>query len=191
MSAHPDTGAAQVDVRIEDARWGDPEAAITRAVTAALAHLGHQPAVFEVSVLAAGDAAIRILNRDHRGQDKPTNVLSWPSVDLMAGTPGDPPEPPEPGALDDPETLGDIALAFETCAREAEAEGKPFADHLTHLVVHSTLHLLGYDHETEADAVLMEATETAILAALGIPDPYADRQEPGLAGAQAQNGQDR
>lgn len=176
---------AQVEVLVEDPRWGDPSARITAAVTHALVHLGHQPEVYEVSVLATDDAAIRLLNRDHRGKDAPTNVLSWPSADLAADTPGGMPEPPEPGAVDDPEGLGDIALAWDTCAREAEAEGKPFAHHLTHLVVHSLLHLLGYDHETEADAVLMETTETAILAGLGIPDPY------GGEGGGPQHGQDR
>lgn len=165
--------APHVEVIVEDAGWGDPTPTIEGAVAAALAHLGLDPAVFEVSVLAADDARIRELNARFRGQDKPTNVLSWPAEDLRPDTPGARPHPPEPGSRDDPAALGDIALARETCLREAEAAGKPLDHHIAHLTVHALLHLLGYDHETEADAVLMERTEAAILAALAIPDPYA------------------
>lgn len=166
-------GAAQVEVSVEDELWGEPEALIARAVTAALRHLGHEPSLYEVSVLACDDARIRTLNREFRGRDKATNVLSWPAVDLSPENAGEKPFAPEPGSVGDPEPLGDIALARETCAREAAEQGKSLEDHLTHLVVHSVLHLLGHDHETEADAVLMETTETAILAGLGIADPYA------------------
>jgi probable rRNA maturation factor len=165
--------APHVDVVVEDEGWGDPSALVERAVAATLTHLGHDPRVFEVSVLACDDARIRALNAEFRGKDAPTNVLSWPAVDLAPDTPGGLPQPPEPGAQDDPEGLGDIALARETCLAEAAQQGKPLDHHLTHLVVHSVLHLLGYDHETDADAHLMESTETAILAGLGIPDPYA------------------
>lgn len=165
--------APHVDVMIEDAGWGDPGPLISRAVAATLVHLGHNPAVYEVSVLACDDTRIRVLNAGFRGKDAATNVLSWPAVDLGPDTPGGLPEPPEPGAQDDPEALGDIALARETCVAEAAQQGKPLDHHLTHLVVHSVLHLLGYDHDTEADAHLMETTETAILSGLGVPDPYA------------------
>lgn len=167
--------AAQVEVIVEDEGWGDPSGVIVRAATRALAHLGLEPAGYEISVLAADDARIRVLNAEFRGKDAPTNVLSWPAVDLRAETPGALPEPPEPGTLDAPEALGDIALARETCLAEAEEQGKRPDDHLTHLVVHSVLHLLGYDHETDDDAALMEATETAILAGMGIGDPYSGR----------------
>jgi probable rRNA maturation factor len=165
--------APHVEVIVEGGDWGDPSALIEGAVAGALAHLGLDPAVHEVSVLAADDARIRDLNARFRGQDKATNVLSWPAVDLRPDTPGAPPEPPDPGSPDDPTGLGDIALAWETCRAEAEAAGRPLAHHLTHLTVHATLHLLGYDHETEADALLMERLETAILAGMAIPDPYA------------------
>jgi probable rRNA maturation factor len=114
----------------------------------------------EVSLLLTGDAAIRGINKEWRGQDKATNVLSFPAV------------PPE--KLARAPFLGDIAVAFETVAREAGAEGKRLEDHFSHLVVHGFLHLLGYDHETEAEAVAMESLEVAILGALGIADPYAD-----------------
>jgi probable rRNA maturation factor len=85
---------------------------------------------------------------------------------------GEVPEAPEPGEAEDPESLGDIAIAFETCARESEEQGKPMADHVTHLIVHGVLHLLGYDHVEEEDAAVMEALEVRILASLGVSDPY-------------------
>lgn len=171
-----------VEVIYEDERWTalDLEALASRAGAAALTHLGHDPGGFEISLLACDDARIRGLNAGFRGKDKATNVLSWPAWDLSAEEPGGLPEPPETGTPEDPEALGDIALAYETCAAEAREQGKALADHLTHLVVHSTLHLLGYDHETDADAGLMEKTEVAILAQLGIADPYA-ADESGLA----------
>jgi len=167
------TSPVHVDVIVEDDAWGDPTPVVERAVAATLRHLGHDPAVYEVSVLACNDARIRALNAEFRGKDAATNVLSWPAVDLSPEQPGGQPEPPEPGAQDDPEALGDIALARETCASEAAQQGKTLEDHLTHLVVHSVLHLLGYDHETDADAHLMETTETAILSGMGLADPYA------------------
>lgn len=164
-----------VDVVIEDPRW--QEAVLSplaeRACSAALGHLGHDPALFEISLLACDDDRIRALNRDHRGKDAPTNVLSWPAWDLSSETPGALPDAPEPGTVDDPEGLGDIALAYDTCLREAIEQGKWLDDHVGHLIVHSLLHLLGYDHETDPDAATMEETEVAILAKLGIADPYA------------------
>ena len=117
----------------------------------------------ELSVALAGAAEQRRLNRDYRGYNTPTNVLAFPAWD--------PAMPPPPGA---PVLLGDVVLACETVAREASEQGKPFADHLRHLVVHGVLHLLAYDHRTPAEAAEMEALETAILARLGVPDPYRD-----------------
>jgi len=164
-----------IEIAFEDPRWDAAglEPLAQRACTAALRHLGQEPALFEISMLACDDTRIRGLNAEFRGKDTPTNVLSWPAWDLSAETPGAMPEPPEPGTEDDPEGLGDMALAYETCAREAEEQGKSLDDHVTHLVVHSLLHLLGYDHETDAEAAVMEETEVAILAQLGIADPYA------------------
>ena len=161
-----------VEVNVEAARWGDPARLADRAVAAVLAHLGHDPAAYLVSLLACDDARMTALNAQFRGQEKPTNVLSWPAEDLSAETDGGAPHPPEPGTEEDPAELGDIALAYETCAREAAAQGKTHDDHATHLVVHSVLHLLGYDHIRPEDALLMEETEIAILVQLGIANPY-------------------
>lgn len=161
-----------LDINTEDARWGDLDPLARRAISAALVHLGHDPACFEVSLLACDDTRIAGLNAEFRGKPAPTNVLSWPTWDLSPDTPGALPEPPETGTPEAPEPLGDIALAFDTCEREAAEQGKALADHTVHLLVHSTLHLLGYDHQTDPDAECMEATETAILAGLGIADPY-------------------
>ena len=113
------------------------------------------------------DAELRGLNRQHRGIDAPTNVLSFPASDCEAGVV---PPPPPAGA---PLALGDVVLGFGTGCAEASDQHKPLADHLRHLVVHGVLHLAGYDHETAAGAVAMEALETSILAGLGVADPYA------------------
>jgi probable rRNA maturation factor len=160
-----------VDVVIEDARWDEAgiDTLARRAAEGTLAHLGLDPAAWEIALLAAGDARVAALNADFRGKAQPTNVLSWPSGDRAAEAPGGAPLPPDPA--DGPE-LGDIALAFETCAREAAEAGIPFENHVLHLVVHGTLHLLGYDHLRDADGDLMERTEVEILASLGVPDPY-------------------
>lgn len=130
------------------------------AVNAARTVLNLAPGETELSILFTDDAAIRKLNAEWRGKDKPTNVLSFPAF------PPDKDGPPPP-------MLGDIALAEETVRREALDEGKPFESHLSHLLVHGLLHLLGYDHETEAEAQEMEALERQILARLAISDPYA------------------
>ena len=109
------------------------------------------------------DARQQRLNHAYRGIDRPTNVLSFPAWDAD--------DPAPPGA---PVLLGDVVLAFETVAREAQEQGKIFADHLRHLIVHGVLHLLGYDHHVEREAADMERLETVILAGLGVPDPYCD-----------------
>ncbi|WP_138934372.1 rRNA maturation RNase YbeY [Roseovarius arcticus] len=160
-----------IDVMIEEARWRtlDLDALATRAAEATLAHLGLNSADFEISLLACNDARIAALNEDFRGKPQPTNVLSWPSVERGADRAGDMPAPPRPG---DDRELGDIAIAYGTCAAEAEAGEKPLADHTAHLIVHAVLHLLGYDHVRDPDATLMEACEVAILGKLGIADPY-------------------
>jgi len=162
-----------VDCVIEDPRWAEAnlEQNAASAVEAALGHLGLEPSVFEISVLACDDARIATLNADFRGKPAATNVLSWPSAERAAMTPGEMPVLPAPGP--DAE-LGDIAIAFETCAAEATAQNIPFSNHVTHLIVHGTLHLLGFDHENDPDAALMEGVETEILGNLGIPDPYSE-----------------
>ena len=145
-------------------REPEAEAAVQRAIDAASAALDAETGAAEVAVMLTDDAGIRALNKEFRGIDKPTNVLSFPA-----------PESGDNDAPDVPRALGDIAIAYETLRREAEEETKPFLDHLSHLAVHGFLHLLGYDHETDDEADAMEACEVAILAQLGIPDPYADQ----------------
>ncbi|MBC2837185.1 rRNA maturation RNase YbeY [Paragemmobacter straminiformis] len=164
-----------VDSVIEDARWEAFGLAplAERACVAALADLGLPPTGFSVVVMGCDDARIAELNADFRGKPQPTNVLSWPSEERAAEVFGDAPDLPEAGEADDPVELGDIAIAYETCAREAAEQGKPMADHVTHLLVHGLLHCLGYDHVDDADAAVMEATEVRILASLGLSDPYS------------------
>lgn len=164
-----------VDIVIEDARWeaAGLDALASRACAAALGALGLEAAGFSVVVMGCDDARIAVLNADFRGKPQPTNVLSWPSEERAAEVFGDAPDLPEAGTADDPVELGDIAIAYETCLREADEQGKPLADHVTHLLVHGLLHCLGYDHVDDEDAAVMEATEVRILASLGLSDPYS------------------
>ena len=152
-----------IDIAIDCDRWAPEEALhglVGNAVEAAAAELGQSlPEDSELSLRFTDDAAMRVLNRQWRGKDSPTNVLSFPAYPL---TPGDPIPP----------ILGDIAIAYETVEREAGLEGKPFDHHLTHLVVHGFLHLMGYDHVDEREAEVMEALERRVLSRLAIPDPY-------------------
>lgn len=163
-----------VDTVLEDDRWATFGLAplAERAACATLGHLGLAPEGFAIALLGCDDARIAVLNADFRGKPQPTNVLSWPSDERASEFAGEDPDLPDPGPADDPEPLGDIAIAFDTCAREAAEQGKPMADHVTHLVVHGVLHLLGYDHVEEEDAELMEGHEVRILATLGLSDPY-------------------
>ena len=164
----------ELDVLIETDAWLEAglEDLSGRAMASGLEELGLEPDQFSVSILACDDARIATLNADFRGKSAPTNVLSWPSEERAAAAPGEMPHLPAPNPVGPSLELGDIALAHETCAREALKAGKPFVDHVTHLLVHGMLHLLGFDHETEEDAELMEGLETRILARLGVPDPY-------------------
>jgi probable rRNA maturation factor len=154
----------ELDVIQEAGEWSrleGAEALARRAVEAAFAVASDAPdGEVEISLLLADDAGIRELNRTWRGQDKPTNVLSFPAPEAPGGH--------------GPRQLGDMALAYETLVREAEDESKPLSDHFAHLVVHGTLHLLGYDHELEAQAEIMESLEVKALASLGIANPYRD-----------------
>jgi probable rRNA maturation factor len=143
----------------------DAEATIQRAIAVAADSVDADVAYAELAIMLTDDFGIRTLNSNWRGIDKPTNVLSFPALQPTA--------PQKPG--DAPRMLGDIAIAYETMRREADEEDKPFDHHLSHLAVHGFLHLIGYDHENDADAEAMERLETEILAQLGIPDPYADR----------------
>ena len=162
-----------LEVVIEAPAWQavEVEALVHQACAVALDHLGLAAEAADMTVLACDDARIALLNGDFRDKPQPTNVLSWPAEERGADVAGGQPKPVHA----DPDGtlgLGDIALAYETISREAGDAGKPFADHLTHLVVHGVLHLLGYDHQTEPDAVLMERLEVEILGKLGLDDPY-------------------
>ncbi len=142
-----------IEVEIEAAAWTAAlpaaSAVVERAASAALDSVAG-----DIVVLLTDNAAVQELNARFRGRDRPTNVLSFPAAESAAPH------------------LGDLVLAFGVCAAEAEAQGKSLADHLSHLTVHGVLHLLGRDHEDEAEAESMEAEERAILASLGVADPY-------------------
>lgn len=158
----------EIDTVIEAEAWesaGLPGLA-EAAVRATLLH--HEIATAEVVVMGCDDATIAGLNGEFRGKARPTNVLTWPSAERGAERDGE--RPAAPLEVE----LGDIAIAWETCAAEAEAAGISIDRHATHLLVHATLHLLGYDHERPADGDLMEQLEIEILAGLGLPDPYGD-----------------
>jgi len=161
-----------IDILIEDDRWEAlallPLA--TRVLTPLFQDLGLSGQVFELCILGCDDAKITELNAEFRDKPKPTNVLSWPSFDLAPLVAGEKPALPPVDTYD--KGLGDIAISFDTCALEATAAGKDLSDHVTHLILHGALHLLGYDHETDADAKRMESLETRLLAKLGIDDPY-------------------
>lgn len=162
-----------VELEIEiEAAWPeatDWEALATRAITA-LAQIAPELANprLSASLLFADDAEVHALNREWRGKDKPTNVLSFPMLereDLLALAPDGPPE-----------LLGDIALALETCAREAADKGVALEQHAAHLIIHGLLHLSGHDHvHSDEEAAAMEALEIKALALMGIADPYDDR----------------
>ena len=146
----------------------EAEAVIHRAIHAAAEIVDADVGEAELAVMLTDDAGIRTLNNNWRGIDKPTNVLSFPAL-----------QPTGPVGPDDaPRMLGDIAIAYQTTRKEADDEQKPFDHHLSHLAIHGFLHLIGYDHEKDGEAEAMEALEREILAQLGIPDPYADR-DPG------------
>lgn len=163
-----------VDTVIEDPRWDafGLDALANRAARAALSGLGMVSDGFTLCLMGCDDARIAVLNAGFRGKAVATNVLSWPSEERGSGLAGQAPAAPQAGDPDDPENLGDIAMSYDTCEREARAAGKPMTDHVCHLVVHGVLHLLGYDHISDADAALMEACEVRILATLGVSDPY-------------------
>lgn len=163
---------AELDVVVADPRWEATgiAALAERASEAVLSRLGVDgPA--EIALLATSDAEVERLNAEFRGKPAPTNVLSWPAAPLAPPAPGAAPPLPRADACGTL-ALGDVALAYETCAREAREGGKPMGAHVAHLVVHGVLHLLGYDHISDADAALMERLEAEILMTLGQPDPY-------------------
>lgn len=162
------------DIVIEDPRWEEAglEALAEDAAVKTLQFLGYSIDGYEIAVLACDDDRIAELNAEFRGKPTPTNVLSWPAFELAAEEDGaEPDQPPPPDPMMG-ESLGDIAIAYDTCLREAEDAGKTMTDHVTHLIVHGVLHLLGYDHLRDRDATLMEGLESKILGKMGIADPY-------------------
>jgi probable rRNA maturation factor len=164
-------GDVEVDVEVEAQAWSlalpHVEALARRAARAALTAAPDLDAARSgVVVLLADDEAVRDLNARFRAKDAATNVLSFPGPAPIPGAP--------------PGSLGDIVLAFGVCEAEARDQGKPLADHLAHLVIHGVLHLLGHDHEDDAEAEAMEARERDLLAAMGVPDPRGPSPEPGV-----------
>ena len=160
----PDT-KLRLALEIEDPRWTEalPNAAelLEKAIALALADVRDNSRTIEVGVRLVDDGTIQGLNRDWRGRDKPTNVLSFPLGD--------------PGPVSDPDfpwLIGDIVMSFDTVTAESIRDGKSLEHHVVHLAIHATLHLIGHDHEDDAEAEAMEAAEVKLLAGLGIPDPY-------------------
>jgi probable rRNA maturation factor len=154
--------ACKIDVLVESGLWKEPrvvKSLVRRAVNEAAAAVSTSGA--ELAIVLTNDSAIRLLNRDWRGKDAATNVLSFPAQNASGELP----------------LLGDIVLAYETIAREARDEGKVFAHHVAHLTVHGFLHLNGYDHKRSKDADEMEQLERKILRRLAIPDPYRSSAE--------------
>jgi len=153
-----------LDVVTEDNRWtsalSDAQGMAERAITAGFAQSGFSEPV-SICVLLTTDAQIQTLNQSYRGKDKPTNVLSFPAEET----------PSIPG---EPRALGDIALAFETLDREAKEANRELSDHFLHLIVHASLHLIGYSHDEDEEAERMEALEIAALTGLGVSNPYEE-----------------
>ncbi len=157
-----------VDVLFDSSEWAKARLSARREVPDLLAFAWNlvpkRPSKVwpEVTVTLTNDAAIRILNRDHRGKDKPTNVLSFPLWDSISAIP----------CVGEAVPIGDIVVAFETIKREAIEQSKPLKDHFSHMLIHGFLHLLGYDHIKNEEAEIMEALEIKILGKLGIKNPY-------------------
>src|SRR5262245_41443556 len=171
-----------IDVMVQSARWRTvPQAAaIVRKAIRAAASTASTPRA-ELAIVLTDDSAIHALNREWRGHDAPTNVLSFPAPDFRPvmlaaeGRGGSRRNNARRSRQGTAGSLGDIVIAFQTTAREARTEGKPLEHHLAHLAVHGFLHLVGYDHETDRDANRMESLETKILAGLGVPNPHGTR----------------
>jgi len=166
-----------VELVVEEPAWLTALPELHRIATeiaeAALAEVDVPATAFSIALLATGDDRIAALNQSFRAKADPTNVLSWPAFDLALAAPGAVPPRPVGDAAPGRTPLGDVALALQTCASEAEAAGMPLKNHVTHLILHGVLHLLGYDHEHDLDARRMEGIERRVLASFGIADPYA------------------
>ena len=159
MSGAPADQGLSIDIRVANARWeslGDMDALAARVLGLASGRLKQGG---EIAVLLTDDAEMHALNRQWRGMDKPTDVLSFPSG--------------QPKIPEQPQYLGDIAISYDIAVKDAEALGRPVEAHVSHLLIHGFLHLIGYDHIEPEDARVMEPLEAEILAGLGWPDPYA------------------
>jgi probable rRNA maturation factor len=181
MNDDPDSRCSlHLEVAVRDPSWrhtvAGAESLAAQAAKAALstARLARfaRSGVVEAALTLADDALSRELNHRYRGQDKPTNVLSFSGVDAPRVDNRVPPDATGQLGEGPPLVLGDVVIARQTTVREADEQGKPLQDHLRHLVVHGMLHLLGYDHQQAAAAEEMERLEVEILATLGVPDPY-------------------
>lgn len=165
-----------VELVVEDAAWAsalpDLDDTVEQAARMALDTLPEDHRDAEICVLACNDTRIAALSSEFRGKPAPTNVLSWPAHALSPDAPGGAPDLP-PAPESGPIFLGDVAIALQTSAREAKESSRPLKSHVLHLMLHGTLHLLGYDHETPEDAELMEGIERKAMTSAGYPDPYA------------------
>ena len=165
-----------LELVIEEPAWTETlpeiEALAGTAARLALQAAGLDPTRWTLCLLACDDGRIAGLNRDFRARAAPTNVLSWPAFELAPEHPGARPAAPPQSAAGLRQSLGDVAIALQTTRREAGASATPLKDHVIHLILHGCLHLLGFDHEAEADAETMEGVETRALARIGVADPY-------------------
>lgn len=159
----------------ESKKWGKKNSVViaNQAVNSTLVHLNLDPDKFEIAILACDNEKIQELNSNFRGINKNTNILSWPEKDLSPKVSGTMPMKPEP-INREPMFLGNLAISFEFIVKEAEKLNKDFYNHLYHLISHGTLHLLGFVHELELDAKIMENKEREILSKVGIVDPYGN-----------------
>jgi len=173
-----------VDLVIEDPGWQaavpDLERVAEQAGRLALDAFALNPENWTICLLATGDTEIADLNRQFRGREGATNVLSWPAFDLAPDRAGGRPKPPSAPKFGLKAGLGDVAIALQTVQREAEAAAIPLKDHAVHLILHGCLHLLGFDHQSDDDAEMMERIEAQALQRIGVPDPYS-RGSPGPA----------
>lgn len=174
MSAPP--GTPLVDLVVEFVAWVEVLPSLQddaeTAARLALEEAGLDPDGWEIGLLACDDQRIAELNAEFRGKETPTNVLSWPAFDLAPESPGGRPQLPERTPGIPVQSLGDVAIALQTVRREAAERAMPLKDHVIHLILHGSLHLLGFDHESPEDAETMEGIETRALARIGVADPY-------------------
>ena len=165
-----------VELVIEEPAWSEavPELEVLAGTAARLAleAAGLDPERWSICILACDDVRIAELNGEFRGHAAPTNVLSWPAFELAPEHPGERPAAPPRSTGGPRQPLGDVAIALQTTRREAADSATPLKDHVIHLILHGCLHLLGFDHEAEADAETMEGIETRALARIGVADPY-------------------